>query len=473
SGLGGLAGGSSTASGGGSTGGLGTLGSGSAGSISGSGGGSSGSVGTATGGGSAGSAALVGGIPATGRGWDKKYVYIGVTTEKDTEQVYAQAGYSGIDPGDTQAQALAFAADINRHGGMFGRQVQLAFKDVPTLSTAENPAPEAQAVCTYFTQDRPVIAVVNMVTIMDGMPFRSCLAQAKVPLFSASDAAMDNQASQPLAPYLYTLIVPSWNLLAPALVSRLKAEGWFGGWNPVTNSPASTPARVGILVDTSPVGTQVASIIRGALAQAGYPNALVYQYNQPGDEIQPAILYFNGHGVTHIISDDIELTAFQISAESQHYYPRYGVSTYNDPYSNLQNVSPAAENTGDLGVGWAPTFDVSDQNDPGVTGPGERECLADMANAGVHNSDRLAEAFGLAICDGIRLAAQGAVAGGGLTGMDIYQGLMRIAPSFSSAFNFANGLGPSQLFVPGAIRDLAYFSSCSCFRYTSSNYPLS
>lgn len=195
---------------------------------------------------------------------------------------------------------------------------------------------------------------------------------------------------------------------------------------------------------------------------------VTYAYEAPGDEIAPAVLYFEQHGVTNVISDDIELSTFQTAALEQHYIPRYGISTYNDPATNLAKVAPAAEQVGDAGVGWAPTYDVAAAQDPGSTA-GEAACLSIMSAGGVTNSDRLAVAFGLGLCDGMLLTAKGASAGGGFTAHAINSGIYRIAPTYSPAFSFATGLVPGRAFVPGAVRDLAWNQGCSCFRYQSTS----
>lgn len=414
------------------------------------------------------SAVSPGGLAPTGPGWTRTTVYIGVTTQKDAEQTYATAGYSGIDIGNTEKQATSVANYLNAHGGLFGRKVALAFHDVPTLSSAENPDSAGADTCTYFTQDRPVIAVVNVVTTMDGQNFRACLARAHVPLFSASDAAIDDAAVTSLAPYFYTIVAPSWSELAPVFVSRLKAEGYFTGWDPKLARPSATsPVKIGLLVLDNPIGHRIGTLLQKTLAAAGYTNVVTYAYPSPGNNIQPAILYFSGNGVTHVISDDIELASFQVNAVSQAYTPRYGINTYNAPYSNLQGVAPASQQVGDIGVGWAPTFDVGDQKDPGTTGPGESRCVTLMAAGGVTYTDRLAKAFARMVCDGMLLTAEAATASGGLSGMSIYQGVLKIGRTFSPAFSFANGLGPSRLFIPGAFRDLAWNTGCSCMTYLS------
>jgi ABC-type branched-subunit amino acid transport system substrate-binding protein len=407
-------------------------------------------------------------VPTTGRGWDAKYVYIGVTTENDVQSVAKTLNLSGFNAGDTQVQAQSVADYINSRGGVFGRQIKLVFHDENTVSTAEDPATAGNAACTYYTQDHLVVALINPVTLLDGPALRSCMAAAKVPLFSASLQAMDDQADMALAPYFYQGVAVAWNALAPVLVSQLRAQGWFGGWNAHIGAPGSVAPKVGILVNGTDIGSRIGNAIKAALAQAGYAGALVYQYSPPGTQMQPAVLYFAGNGVDHLIAADAELLAFQQNAATQGYHPRYGVTTYNAPVTDLALNSPVGQNDGALGVGWAPTLDVDDGNDPGITGPGERNCLAMNAKSGQTFAGlRLAAAVAFAICDGMLLVSQGAVAGGGLTSTAIYQGMMRIAPTFSTALSFATGLSPTQPFVPGAVRGLAWVGSCTCFRYTT------
>lgn len=409
-----------------------------------------------------------GSIAPTGRGWDRKYVYIGVTTQKDAQAAFANVGAAGIDPGDQEGQAKAVVAEMNRRGGMFGRQIQIVFKDEATVATAQDPNNAGAQACTYFTQDHPVVALLNPVTLMDVPSFRACLAKAHLPLLSASVAAVDDQVGRALAPYFYQSTAPSWNALAPTLMQVLTAQGYFNGWDTLTSKVTSAKAKVGVLVASDDVGIRVGKLLTKVLADAGHPGAVVYQYAQGNSDLSAAVLQFSGNGVTHVVAADSTLIAFQISASSQNYHPRYAVTSYNAPQGYLQNVAPKDQQVGDVGVGWAPAFDVDDQNDPGSTGPGDVECRAMLKKGGqTFSGKRLALTLAFAFCDGIRLIDQGAVAGGGLSGEQIYQGIQKIAPSFSTAFSFANGLRPDRLFVPGAVRPLAWSTGCSCFSYTS------
>src|SRR5205823_5954364 len=100
-------------------------------------------------------------MPPTGRGWDENSVYIGLTTVKDKGQAAKSLGALG-DPGDLEAQANAVANYYNDRGGLFGRKIVMRFDDHHFADNQAQPEVEAQASCTKFTQDEPVIAVISV-----------------------------------------------------------------------------------------------------------------------------------------------------------------------------------------------------------------------------------------------------------------------------------------------------------------------
>jgi hypothetical protein len=85
---------------------------------------------------------------------------------------------------------------------------------------------------------------------------------------------------------------------------------------------------------------------------------------------------------------------------------------------------------------------------------------------------RLALAISQSFCDSLLLFAAGARAAGSLLGSDVYAGMLRVAPSHSTAVGFTTGLTSTKRFVPGGARDLAWVSSCACFRYGKATTPL-
>ena len=441
------------------------------GGVTGTGSATSGGTKVTTRGGTSGTAGTVattkGPLPKTGPGWDENYIYIGVTTQKDVQRTAQSLNLAGLDAGDQEGEANAIADELNRRGGLFGRKIKIVFRDQNTVQTAQDPNTVGTATCRYYTEDRPVVAVLNPVTLMDVTSFRGCFAKAKVPLFSASVAAVDAKVGADLAPYFYQAVAPTWDALAPVLVRELQGQGWFNGWNARTGTAMpGQKAKVGILVNDDEVGARVAGIVTRALASVGNTDPVVFQYT--GTDFSSAVLQFSGRGVTHVIVTSADLLGFELSASSQSYRPRYGITSYNAPQTFLENNGPKDQQPGSLGVGWSPSLDTSDANDPGDTSPAEPECLNIYKKAGqTFAGKRLAEGVAFAFCDGLRLIVQGAQAGGGLSGAAISQGIQQIAPSFNTAFSFANGLGPTRLFIPGAVRRLAWEPSCSCFKYAS------
>lgn len=416
-------------------------------------------------------------VAASGPGWDEKFVYLGVTTQKDSQEVFASVGYDDVDPGDTEAHAKAVVDEVNAQGGILGRQIRLAFFDVALLETASDPNGVATQVCTYFTQDRPVIAVVNTVTLLDVPNFRACLAKGAVTLMSSSFEAMDDIAGQTLAPYFFQAAAVSWTALAPVMISSLQAQDYFGEWNVRGGTPAvtPTPVRIGILVDNTPIGPRVGDAIKAALKSAGYSDEDidVYQYADRTQGQQSSVLYFAGNDVTHIIVTNVELLAFQNSATGQGYQPRYGISTFNAPFG-LEGSSPAGQNNGALGVGWAPSLDVAEARNPGVTGPAQQACIDRMAAAGqTFRGKALAATLAFSMCDAILLLTQGVTAGGGFDGAAIRTGMIQVSPSYQTAYGFGrNALSASKLFVPGSVRGLQWDGACSCFQYATPEIAL-
>lgn len=419
--------------------------------------------------------AAAGAIPVTGRGWDAKNVYIGVGTQKDVQQAFTTVGVNNLDAGDQEGQAKAVVDELNRRGGLFGRQVKIVFRDHATIATAQDPNGTAQATCTYFTQDRPVIAYLNPVTLMDGPVLRGCFAKAKVPLISASVASLDAQAMRAYAPYLVTSLVPTWDALTPVLVSRLKAQGYFGGWDTATSRTRSGAAKVGILIKSDDIAPRILARLTKAVEAAGAPGVESYTFRADASDVSSAVLQFRGRGVTHVISTDGgALLAFMLSAEDQGYRPRYAASSFLTPAIFYEGTAPPAQLVGMTGVGWSASTDVSDARDPGDAGTGETECKQMLAKGGqTFRGKRLAEAVAFAFCDGLRLIVSSATAAGGLTGADVARGMQVAAPRLPISFSFGNGFGPDRSFIPGAVRDVAYDTDCRCFSYlTTTNQRL-
>jgi hypothetical protein len=416
-------------------------------------------------------------VAASGRGWNARTVNIGVITENDAQKVAEGFGLSDLDPGDQQADARAAAAALNRAGGILGRQVVLKFYNEATFALLASPDTQAAAACTHFTQDQPVAAVVNSVTIIDTPAFRACLATKRVPVFEGSQQPVDTAELDQYGGDVISVLSPSYSDMAPLLVSRLAAEGYFTGWDATNGKPGTAPVKVGVLTPHDPTGAAAAKLLAAALRSAGYPPAAVYSYSATGagsGTESAAAFQFRAKGITHVIGTGLNTYLFMTPAETAGYRPRYGVSTFNAPGVLLQHNVPKPQLTGALGIGTDPTGDVDATRDPVAVSSAERRCLATMHAAGQSfTGKRVAEAVGLFDCDVFRLLRAAAAAGGGLSPVALARGIALAGPRFVPAETFSSGLRPGRYALAGSARDLAWGTDCECFHYTSTvDHPL-
>jgi hypothetical protein len=258
--------------------------------------------------------------------------------------------------------------------------------------------------------------------------------------------------------------------MAPVLLQRLRDQGYFTGWDTTAGGPSTTaPVKTGVLVTSDTQGAAVLKVYDKALAKIGQ-KPVVFRYapngSQQQTDFQSAVLQFRSAGVTHVLSDGVNISLFMIQASSQTYRPRYALTSYSAPQPFVQTLAPEDQLKGALGIGSAPTIDVNLADDPGPT-PGSAWCLKALKDGGqTFNSDkRFAQAIAFALCDGFRMLVAAAKAGGGLTGPQLVQGVGIAGPSFPTSFAFRSGFAPGVSTLPGSARDLGYVAGCSCFRY--------
>ena len=449
------------------SGGAGSVGSGSMGS------GSSASAGS---GGIGATSAAPATLPPTGRGWTRTTISIGYVTQNDFNGTVAKAGYSSVNAGDQVGDIEAVLAAINKEGGLFGRKVVGIDRDNSSTEVSGNPSGTAQSNCAYFKFDAPVIAVLNLQSGLDLPNFRTCMMKAQIPVMSLSIQPITQSIITSLQGYLIPLLTPTYDRLAPVLASRLQAQKYFTGWDTTTGGPSATaPVKVGLLVTDSSQGKEVERLMVKSLSSVGQA-PLVYRYSEDGSQkqhdFQSAVLQFRNSGITHVLCDSADFSLFMIQAQSQQFRPRYGISSYAAPQPFVQTLAPPSQLAGALGVGSAPTIDVSAPEDPGHT-EGGKYCYKALADGGqTFSGKRFAEAVALALCDGLRATVAAAKASGGLTGPDIVRGIATAGPTFPTAFAFVSGLSPTNSALPGAGRDLGYDGGCSCWTYRGRTYPI-
>ncbi|MCU1602518.1 MAG: hypothetical protein JWO22_3227 [Frankiales bacterium] len=473
--------GSTTGSTSGSTGlasgtsGTGSLGSSGTGATSGSSASGSSSTGGTTGGSGSTSGSGGGGLAAKGFGWDEKSIYVGLPTADDFDSLTKSAG-GNFSNGDIHGDFNAVAADINKHGGILGRKLVIVFHDAPTAQYSSNAAEVAQQMCTYFTEDRPVAAVINGAPQLDAQPnFHTCLEKHHVTLVSQTNTVYSNKDYARLGPHLISGASVSSDVLVPTLVSALKRQGFFSGWNTTLGAAASTPAKVGLLLPDDPAGHYINALFRAQLRKAGVQVASDYYYPSAGSggQSQSEVLRFKSAGVTHVLNlppVELEIALFQRQAENQHYRPRYGYSPFDLPLTVEENptIAPPAQQVGSMGIGWQPLNDVNASKDVGDM-PGGARCFAAMkaGNQTFGPSARRAKFAAALTCDALYLLRDAWVQAKSFTGDAILSALPVVGPRFTSASTFASVLSAQDHGVPGYYRDSHYDTGCQCFTYSS------
>ncbi len=415
----------------------------------------------------------VGALAAKGRGWDEKRVYVGIPTADDANAQFKSLG-ANFDSGSVRGDIDAIVADINKSGGILGRQLVPVYRDAKSTDYASNAASTAQAMCTYFTQDRPVIAVINGAPQLDGLDtFHRCLERVSVSLVSFTNTDYADTDYQRLGPHLFSAASLSTDLIVPNLISSLKRQGFFTGWDVRSGSASDAPVKVGVLEPDSPQGHHVATLFKSELRKVGLSVASEYFYDPSGSggKSQSEVLQFQSAGVSHVLNlppIEAEVLQFQLTAETQRYRPRYGITSFDLPLTVQENAAivPPAQQVGSMGIGWQPYNDVDAAHDPGDS-PGRRACLDTLRRGGqtFSGSQRRAALIAVLFCDALHLVRDAAVASGGFDGDALLAGTSRAGLRLATAGTFRSNLSDRHHGVPGSYRDLQYRKDCSCFTY--------
>jgi len=400
------------------------------------------------------------GVPATGRGYNTRRLFLGFPTNNDVNSA-APAGVGATNFGNQPAIIKAVVADVNHHGGILGRVVVPVFHDIPTANLQADPDSAAQATCTAFTQDTHVVAVVNIVATIDRPSFYSCLAHADTPLISAGFVPADDKMFDQYAPYLYKLTAASFTRLTPVWLSRLTAMGYFHGWDTTNGAPGAAPTKVGLLYPAQQPQQRIFADIKRRLTAAGYNVAADVQYdvsslNNESASMSNAVLQMRNAGVTHVLSSEADVLLFMTAADSQHYRPRYALTSYHAPGVQLQGTVPATQLVGSMGVGWLPSTDVDRAHSPGPVSGGETSCRKVMHDSGQDISSASVAIVALAVCDGVRLIASGIDTSKDPSSAGLHAGLAAMGAAFRSAITWQSGLAGSRFDLPGVVRDFVY-----------------
>jgi hypothetical protein len=425
-----------------------------------------------------------------GPGITPKTVTVGMFYATGADKYQAALGGGAAKSGDLKADAEAVAHDINSHGGLAGRRLEIVFHTVDASDTTPAAA-QSQAACASFTQDHHVLLALEAVRpVTPSDNFTPCMAKAG----SVVTGVEANLADRDFArlPAYYDVSALATDHVAANLVDALVNNRYFTGWDTTNGQPGAAPVKVGILApDKADWKWVVPHVLVPELAKRGIkvaPSDVVIWHfpeatsgdGQAVSEIQGAVLKFRSDGVTHVLPVEQNSMAFFASqAEGQHYRPRYGIDSYSAMQIYAGTLVPYAQMTGAVGVGWSPQVDLPTSMTTADTGPyagpGRAHCMKVMKDAGISFSAATDKANALVICDAL-YSAQRAVdaipTGTSITAASYMAAVEGFGPRFPIAVLPAASYGQGRHYP--VIRGWAYgyVPGCQCMHYSGKPYAL-
>ena len=443
---------------------------------------------------STGTASTTSGTVATGTtpqvgnapGVTDKSIYVGIDYTTNADAANAAIGASGITSGDEKADAQAVIDDINAHGGAAGRKLVPVWHGTDAQSQ-QTKATQDQEMCTDFTQDHHVFAATAL-GYTDN--FLSCLTKANVLDIFSGDIINPDKAEFQQFPYYIDAGTITQDRAYAALVKSLVRQNYFTGWNPTVGKAGPNPVKIGVLgVDVPQWTRPLKSVLLPALKAAGHPvsSADVRMIYNPGSttedsitlrDIANAALKFRQDGVTHVILLDTGgqlLTFFGKDAQSQHYYPRYGVHSG----SGLQAIYDAGLVTNDqlngaVGFAWNPGLDLSASAADKYQTAATKHCLQVMKQrTGQTYTSTNAAALALSYCDELYLLADAINRAGSVINLQTVMTAIEATHfSFQSAGLASTYFGPGRHDGVETGWDQKWDTSCKCNKYVTQPYRI-
>jgi hypothetical protein len=385
-------------------------------------------------------------------------------------------------------QGTVLADDINAHGGIAGRKINLVWHTYDGTSTDTADAQEQQE-CDDLTKDHKIWAVFEGSGLRDLI--RKCMNDAGVLLIDNPLTTSDHSVFER---FKYYVEIGAFRLdrMASVWPDVIKAGGYFGGWNAMTGAAAPTKPKMGIVTYDYPTfSNTVNKVLVPKLTALGYPVdpndvRAVTWLNSTNDTgavaagIASAVLRFRQDKVTHVMIVDergLLTLLFAQQAQSQQYFPRYGFNSQNGPQALKDGANfPSQQMIGSQGMGWSTGLDIPAAQDP-PNGPysndRRRQCNALYASKGVTFSSHNAESGALDDC----------------TTAWFFRDVMNSIPSpitrdsfmaavdqlggrFQGAGGFGLFFGPKQHDGVSAVRRFGYNAKCDCMQYETGNIDI-
>ena len=371
--------------------------------------------------------------------------------------VTAGNGAFGVPPASTQQIEAQLAVNsINASGGVACRSL------VPEFFTGD-PVDESQLqqMCLQIAQ-AGVFAVIDVGAFSQFPAAQDCLPQHQIPIFMG--LALPNTQLSQNYPYMFGGM--SLDTLDRNTVFALKALGFF----------SNGFKKLGLIYRSCI--PQVNSELKGWLGQVGVSSSLISTYDVgcPAVTASPstlaqAVLQFQQAGVTNVMIDQFasEFADFTNIAQSQNFYPKYGIPdnaiipiTYGSSGPSYKEIANAVAITSDR---------YGEEHTPGMAPTaGTAKCNAiDQAGGQptVYNNDGV----GGDLCDLVWEIAAATDHAPSIKRTALAAGLQA-----TGSIDYSYPMGPDNFSGPNVTvggqfwRPDQFFTSCNCWRLTNQTF---
>jgi hypothetical protein len=373
----------------------------------------------------------------------------------DQTALSALLGVDSPDSGDIDGQIRTLVDHVNANGGVAGRNVVPVIKVFDALR--DTPATEEQ-LCREFTEDDQVFAVVLLGQFQENA--RPCYAAKQTLMIDQSLFPVETEDYESLAPYLWQPGLPEYGKLFRGLAVAL-----------VETEFLTTDTTLGIVgIDTEQNRRVFDRDLLPVLNELG-KQAEVVTWVDPTSSAtlqagqQEAVLSFKEAGVDRVVVvGGSRLLAFLLTiAIPENYFPRYAVTTFDNPDYNVRETPEAM--IGSVGISVLPGFDIADGQLPFPNPESDEQRCLDVLATGGHTFESRANARQATLyCDGLFLL-QEATAGvtGSLTAEVVGAGVVALGDDWVGAANYAAGFSAGSYDGATGYRVMRFDETCLCF----------
>jgi len=397
-------------------------------------------------------------------------VKIGIAYAADTGAAVAAGGgaqavanggrdTNQLTPAALEAQFRAGLAYLNKHGGWAGCTVAPVFFQFKLLGN--NYDEESQEECTTFAIDNHVFIAYDP-GFNDTQVYVQCMADHHVPMVLASSMVrLDDALFKRYRGYLYQPWDISYDRMG-AFIDALDSAKYF--------DPGS---KVGIIIASN--GTRAEEHLANHIwlprlkakhipvTTFTYSNLRGFQdLSNASTQMSAAVLKFRQAGVDHVMftpSSGISDLEFGNQAQSQQYYPRYGLASYDAAFFLSQKQQETA-----VKIAWEPDTDnpsgapsVVASNPPN---PAYKLCYSIYQQAGSNLRD-------YRYCDALFMVQQALALSPAMTPAGLLRGVEALGTSFRTAASYGpTYLGPGRYDGDHLIRPMKYDKQQKLFVYS-------